>query len=196
MLILPNYKNFTWPLTHSCFPTPLSRTKEGSPQLPQPLQWDTSHTQSQSCMRSFTWSQVDAPRELVRYWRFLGRKVFWASLLLASVIRAHSYRGWRLQGVRLSNLGTDPSLSDVARCWNYLAWYPNHTSFYAPFNKSKHWEQGFSGIRWPHTAWSVKRSKGKEPDLLAFVSTLWSCLCHKLYSKWVPVPSVEKLGSS
>ena len=98
MFILPNYKNFTWPLTHSYFPTPLSRTKEGSPQLPQPLQWDTSHTQSQSCMHSFTRSQVDAPRELDTEDSLAGKVSeplsSWLLLLEHTAVGAGGCKGW------------------------------------------------------------------------------------------------------
>lgn len=136
----------------------------------------------------------------VRSWRFCGWRGFWASLLLGCVVIAPSCRGLGLDGMGLSNLGTDPSLSDAARCWDFLAWYPKQASFYVPFNEYKHQEKNFPGYRRRHTAWSVKRSKGKELEHLSlqisFVSILWTSLCHTLDSEGVLVPSTEKLGSS
>lgn len=92
-----------------------------------------------------------------------------------------------MDGVGLSNLGSDPILSDATRCWDFLAWYPIQTSFYAPFNEPKHQEPGFPGYRRPHIAWSMKRSKRKEPGLLNLC--LYPLVEKELYREGVPVPT-------
>lgn len=138
---------------------------------------------------------VDAPRELGTGGSLAGKVSeplsSWLLLLEHTAVGAGGCRGWGWVTQVLTHHFL--TLQDAETFWPDTQIIPHSTLHLMSPNTGSRVSLGLDDLTQPEV-W--REAKGKEPGLLAFVSTLWSYLCHKLYSECVPFPSVEKLGSS